>query len=242
MHVASKLVCCSLGILLVSGCDRAEFAGARAPVAADSLMAAGLAAGRAAPMREAADAPAPASDERMLVQRGELTVETARPAEAMRMFLGKVKELGGHLSRQDANRVTVRVPAPQFDAAFAAASAAGRVLHESREANDVTEEYLDLGIRLETATKARARLLEVLQKAERVEDILKVEAEIRRLSEEIERLEGRRKLLADQVALATLTVTFQGPAEPPRPRPRLREGNRFAWIDRVGAELLLEAL
>ena len=81
----------------------------------------------------------------------------------------------------------------------------------------------------------------MLQKAERVEDILKVEAEIRRLSEEIERLEGRRKLLADQVALATLTVAFQGPAEPPRPRPRLRQGSRFAWIDRVGAELLLEA-
>jgi len=237
MHVASRFVCCSLGIVLLSGCDRAEFAAARLPVAADARAAVGL----ATPMREDANAPVAARDERMLVQRGELTVETARPAEATREFLGKVKELGGHLSRQDAKAVTVRVPAAQFDAAFAAASAAGRVLHESREANDVTEEYVDLGIRLETATKARARLLEVLQKAERVDDILKVEAEIRRLSEEIERIEGRRKLLADQVALATLTVTFQAPADAPRPVHRPRQGNSFAWIDRVGAEMLLEA-
>ncbi len=237
MHVASRFVCCSLGILLVSSCDRAGFDAHRSPAAAEASLSAGL----AAPSRDDAGAPAPARDDRMLVQRGELAIETARPAEAMRAFLAKVKELGGHLSRQDASRVIVRVPAPQFDAAFAAASAAGRILREMREANDVTEEYVDLGIRLDTATKARARLLEVLQKAERVEDILKVEAEIRRLSEEIERLEGRRKLLADQVALATLTVAFQGPAEPPRPRPRLRQGNSFAWIDRVGAELLLEA-
>lgn len=236
MHVASRFVCCWLGMLLLSGCDRAGREVARSPVAADASMAAGL----AAPMREAADETGAARDERMLVQRGELTIETARPAEAMRAFVAKVKELGGHLSRQDANRVTVRVPAAQFDAAFAAASAAGRVLHESREANDVTEEYVDLGIRLETATKARARLLEVLQKAERVEDILKVEAEIRRLSEEIERIEGRRKLLADQVALATLQATFQAPADAPRSLHRPRQGNSFAWINRVGAELLME--
>ena len=237
MHVASRLVCCSLGILLVSSCDRAGLEVPRSPVGAESSMAAGL----AAPSRDLAEAPGLSRDDRMLVQRGELTIEAARPAEAIRAFLAKVKELGGHLSRQDANRVTVRVPAPQFDAAFAAASAAGRVLQESREANDVTEEYVDLGIRLDTATKARARLLEVLQKAERVEDILKVEAEIRRLSEEIERIEGRRKLLADQVALATLTVTFQAPADAPRPVHRPRQGNTFAWIDRVGAEMLLEA-
>jgi hypothetical protein len=176
----------------------------------------------------------------MLIQRGELDLEVARPAEASKAFLAKIKALGGHLTKQQSHTLIVRMPADRFDEAFAAASAMGRVLRESREANDVTEEFLDLGIRLDTARKARDRLLEVLQKAERIEDILKVEAELRRLTEEIERLEGRRKFLADQVALATLVVTFQAPAAPPLPARRERQGSRFHWINQIGAESLME--
>jgi hypothetical protein len=134
----------------------------------------------------------------------------------------------------------VRVPAKHFDDALAAARALGRVLGESRQANDVTEEFVDLGIRIDTARKARDRLLEVLQKAEKVEDILKVEAELRRLTEEIERMEGRRKLLADQVALATLQLQLFAIAPPPPAPKRPRQASQFPWINRVGADLTLE--
>ncbi len=133
----------------------------------------------------------------------------------------------------------MRVPAQRFEEALAALRAAGRVLDESRHANDVTEEFLDLGIRLDTARKARERLLEVLAKAEKVEDILKVEAELRRLTEEIERMEGRRKYLADQVAMATLSATFQAIAQAPPPPPRPKQRSRFPWINRVGADAMM---
>ena len=118
----------------------------------------------------------------------------------------------------------------------------GRVLAEQRQAEDVTEEFVDLGIRIDNARKARDRLLEILQKAEKVEDILKVEAEVRRLTDEIERMEGRKKLLADQVAMATLQATFVAkvePAPPPPPR-RSRQLSPFDWINETGPETLLE--
>jgi hypothetical protein len=114
------------------------------------------------------------------------------------------------------------------------------VLGESRQANDVTEEFVDLGIRIDTARKARDRLLDVLAKAEKVEDILKIEAELRRLTEEIERMEGRKKFLADQVAMATLSATFVATAPPPPPRPRPPQRSRFHWINEIGADSMLE--
>jgi hypothetical protein len=166
-------------------------------------------------------------------------VEVARPEDAARAFLDTVKAWGGYLQSQNAATVTVRVPAAKFEDALAAVRGMGRVLDESRQANDVTEEYLDLGIRLDTARKARERLLEVLQKAEKVEDILKVEAELRRLTEELERMEGRRKFLSDQVALATLTATFQAIAQAPPPPPRPKQRSRFPWVNRVGAESMM---
>ncbi|MFN9277724.1 MAG: DUF4349 domain-containing protein [Planctomycetota bacterium] len=182
---------------------------------------------------------APAASERLLIYRGDIRVEVARPEDASRAFLDTVKAWGGYLQSQSGATVTVRVPAAKFDDALAAVRGMGRVLDESRQANDVTEEYLDLGIRLDTARKARDRLLEVLQKAEKVEDILKVEAELRRLTEEIERMEGRRKFLSDQVALATLTATFQAIAQAPPPPPRPKQRSRFPWVNRVGAESMM---
>ncbi len=176
--------------------------------------------------------------ERLLIYRGELRVEVARPDDAAREWLAKVKEWGGYLHSQVGTTLTVRVPAARFEEAFAAARGLGRVLAEGRQANDVTEEFVDLGLRIDTAKKARERLLEVLQKAEKIEDILKVEAELRRLTDEIERMEGRRKFLADQVAMATLQATFQPTTAPP-PVKKSRQRSRFPWVNRVGAETMM---
>ena len=177
--------------------------------------------------------------ERMLVHRGDVRVEVARPEEAMTSFRDQVVAWGGHLQSQTDQTLVVRVPVQHFEAAFSWVKQAGRVLSESRKADDVTEEFVDLGIRLDNARKARDRLLEILQKADKVEDILKVEAELRRLTEEIERMEGRKKFLADQVALATLSATFQALADAPIKR-GARQASRFPWINRIGAERVVE--
>ncbi len=184
--------------------------------------------------------PAAAATERLLIQRGEIRVEVARPDDVAREFVAMVGAWGGYLHSQQGTTLVVRVPAARFDEALGAARALGRVLGESRQANDVTEEFVDLGIRIDTARKARDRLLEVLQKAEKIEDILKVEAELRRLTEEIERMEGRRKFLADQVALATLQVQLLAIAPPPDAPKKARQASRFGWINRVGADATME--
>lgn len=185
---------------------------------------------------------APAAVERLLIQRGQVQVEVVRPEDSARDFLAKVKAAGGYLQQQAGATLTVRLPAAEFDAMFTAVKAMGRVLAEQRQAEDVTEEFVDLGIRIDNARKARDRLLEILQKAEKVEDILKVEAEVRRLTDEIERMEGRKKLLADQVAMATLQATFVAKVEPAPPPPpkRSRQLSPFDWINETGPETLLE--
>lgn len=177
--------------------------------------------------------------EPMLIYRGQVRVEVGRPDEVMANFRAQVTAWGGHLQRQADRTLVVRVPSSRFEEAFQWVRAAGRVLAEARQAEDVTEEFVDLGIRLDTARKARDRLLEVLKRAEKVEDVLKVEAELRRLTDEIERMEGRRKLLADQVAMSTLEATFQAVTEAPVAK-RVRTPNRFGWINRIGAERVME--
>lgn len=181
----------------------------------------------------------PPAGERLLTYRGEIRVEVARPEEALARFLTQVKEWGGYLQNQVGTTVVVRIHSKQFEPAFVFLRGTGRVLAETRHADDVTEEFTDLGIRIENARKSLDRLREILQKADKVEDILKVEEQMRRLTEEIERMEGRRKLLADQVAMSTLQAEFQAVAAAPPVR-RSRVPSRFAWINQIGAERVAE--
>lgn len=172
--------------------------------------------------------------ERMMIHRGTIGVAVARTDDAIERLLTQVRGWGGYLAERVDTRVTVRLPAARFDEAVASLRAYGRVTHESIEAQDVTKQHVDLGIRLDNARRARERLLALLEKATAVKDLLEIEGALRRLTEEIERMEGELKYLEDQVAMATLTAEFQA-VLPASSRGRA-PASRFPWINRVGVE------
>lgn len=103
---------------------------------------------------------------------------------------------------------TLRIPATQLDAAIAELKKVGRVDSESQSGQDVTAQYVDLEARLNNSRNTEKRLLELLsQRTGKLSDVLEVETELSRVREEIERMEGERRLMAKQVAYATVTAT-----------------------------------
>jgi len=99
----------------------------------------------------------------------------------------------------------------------------GRLISENSSSEDVTARYVDLTARLENAEASRTRYLEILgTKSASVEDILQVEREIERVTENIERLKGEIRLLETQVGLSTITVTLE------EPHGAVPGGHRFA--------------
>ena len=189
----------------------------------------------------AKDEPAPAGPaaERMPGHSGQVWVEVQRPAEVMAGLLKQVTALGGRLQQQFDHTVVVQVPIAKFDEAYAWIRGSGRVVAETRQIEDANGEAADLGIRIDTARKSRERLLEILKKADKVEDLLKVEVELRRLTEEVDRMEARQKLVADRTTMATLEATFQVWTEDPAAK-TARKPSRFAWINSIGAERVME--
>ncbi len=103
------------------------------------------------------------------------------------------------------------------------------------QANDVTNQHTDLTIRLENAEKSRQRLLALIEKATKIEDIIKIEAALRRLTGEIERMKGQLKLMIDQIAFSTVTVSLHANAPKAKPNKR-RQQSRFPWINRIGID------
>lgn len=148
--------------------------------------------------------------------RGPLLIYTAQITMAVfevNAALGAIeelsRELGGFLARRDDMSITIRVPVAAFDAAVKRIERSGDMLHRNVTAQDVTEEYRDLEIRIRNARAVRDRLEQLLAKATKVEESVVVERELERVAGELERLEGRIKFLRDRAAFSTITVTFQ---------------------------------
>lgn len=127
-----------------------------------------------------------------------------------------VKKSGGYIAHFREDRSSgnlrggewvLRVPVERFDAVLEGASRLGVPQKREVTAEDVTEEYVDLSARLKSKQGIEARLLELVKtKAGEVKDIVAVETELGRVREEIERIEGRLRFLADRVALTTITI------------------------------------
>ena len=192
------------------------------------------AAQQAAPPRQA-----PEASKRLMIYSASFELLVSSVNDSLNAFLKKVEGLGGYLQSRENASVTCRVPADQFQKLVQEIPSLGVVVNQSMNALDVTKQYFDLSIRIETAEKSRQRLLVLLEKAEKVEDTLKIEQEVRRLTEEIDKLKGELKYLSEQIAYSTVDVLFRSMAPEPRPVGR-RTHSRFGWINEVGVENVLE--
>lgn len=175
---------------------------------------------------------------RLVIYTGSMSLMVPVAAAAADEFIEKVNGLGGYLQSRSATTVTVRVPAGSFFSVLEGLRKSGTVTDEQVNAQDVTKKVFDIELRLQTAEESRKRLVEILKAATKIEDILRIETEIRRLTDEIEGMKGELRNLGDQVAFSTLTVSFYANAPAPRPYPD-RTRSRFEWINQIGVEQVL---
>ncbi len=101
----------------------------------------------------------------------------------------------------------LRVPNAKFDSLLTVVEfGIGELKSKSVNASDVTEEYLDLNVRLNNNMAYLDQYKEILKKAQTIKEILIVQQDIRRMEEEIESKKGRLKYLEDQADYSTLNI------------------------------------
>jgi len=184
------------------------------------------------PPATAADVPHSAA---MLIYTANLSLAVFQVEQGLDAVERIARDTGGYLStRQDAE-IGIRVPRDRFDEAIRRVEALGDVLHRDIRAADVTDEYVDLEARLKNAYAMRARLQDLLTKAS-VQEALAIETQLGRVTEEIERFEGKLKLLRDKIAFSSITVSFAPVADQPVRDTALLP---FSWLQDIGLASLL---
>jgi hypothetical protein len=160
-----------------------------------------------------------ASDtDRKIVKNGNMTLEVNDITTALTGIAAVAKDLNGYVvssnkqGDQDATygQISIRVPSDRFDEAFdKLRKLAVNVPNESTNSQDVTEQYTDLQAQLRNLEATEAQYLELLKKAEKVEDILAVQRELSNVRGQIEQVKGRILYIERTSDMALIDVNLQ---------------------------------
>ena len=159
--------------------------------------------------------PPVSAQNRLIVRIVDMTIEVDDVPGRMDNVSGIAIQRGGWVVSESRSSlhigsISIRVPSAQLDAAVRAISALGlEVLAISSTSQDVTEEYFDVQARISNLHVTRDSLRELLSREGELEDILEVQREITRVSEEIEILEGRKRYLEQTSATSLINVRLE---------------------------------
>jgi hypothetical protein len=151
--------------------------------------------------------------------------------------------LGGGVASSDVNYgsdaddeqgyavLVVKVPPQSIDRLLAGLDDTGTVQSINQGAQDVTEQLVDLDVRISNARQSVANVREFMDRTENLNELVTLESELTRRQTELERLEAQQRNLSDRVALATMTVEVVPTAAVPvaEPDEGIADAFRTGW-------------
>lgn len=152
----------------------------------------------------------------------EMSAETENLDALLEALTGEISGLEGYVEDQSvyngsayANRryrnanLTIRVPAGQVDSFTQAVAGIANLVSSSKSLEDVTLQYSDTETRVKALQTEQARLLELMEQAESMADLLEIEGRLTEVRYELERYTSRLKLYDNQIDYATIYLTVE---------------------------------
>jgi hypothetical protein len=160
------------------------------------------------------------SIEQMLIFTGQLAIEVEHGdmAERIDAAVQLAVGAGGYVAQMTDTTLHLRVPSKNFRRVMTQIEDLGELRSRQVQALDVSEEYNDLEVRLANLRATRARIEKLLGQSKELAQILTIEKELERVTAEIDRIEGRMRLLSSRAAFSTIAIGFSE-----RPEPRVLE-------------------
>ncbi|MEU5285560.1 DUF4349 domain-containing protein [Streptomyces sp. NPDC020755] len=236
----AALVAGVLGLLLaVGGCGASGDASGSGEKAADSTYApsgerAGAGAdadGAASAAEERADgkpagakaAPKPGAAATHVIRTATLSVEVKNVARAVAAARGAAEGAGGLVATEETERLddtretshlVLRVPQDRYQEVLRELSGSGKLLSRTSDAKDVTDQVVDVDSRIATQRASVARVRELMDRAEKISDVVALEGELSSRQSDLESLLAQQSGLKDRTSLATITLDLTPPDAP----------------------------
>lgn len=152
--------------------------------------------------------------ERKLIKRSWLKVGVKELNSAKESAKNITHQYDGYIQNSNNEQgksfsLSIRVPQKNYMTVLDKLKTVGNVISENENIEDVTTEFIDNQARLDNFYKLRDRIQGLLDRADRIEDLLRIERELNRTQSEIDRLEGRMKYLKGQVDYASIEFSAE---------------------------------
>ena len=158
---------------------------------------------------------------RKIIKNGDLSIQTREFDEFLTNLNRSILAVGGYVESSSINGnsynknrmrsadVTARVPAEQLDAFCDQVSELGNVTYKNLYTRDVTLTYVDLESHVKALRTEQETLMELLRKAEKVEDIILIQNRLSDVLYEIESYESTLRTFDDQIAYSSVHLSIQ---------------------------------
>ncbi len=181
-----------------------------------------------APMEEAAEGESSSvgeiqnTENRKLITTVNLTAETEDFTATIANIETKVSELGGYIESSNvyngnytygsgsrSANLTVRVPSDKLSEFVDSVEGATNIVQKSVDVQDITLSYVDTQSRKNALKTEEKRLLEILESAETVEDLITVEDKLADVRYELESIESQLRSYDNKVDYSTVYLNVE---------------------------------
>ena len=214
MKNTMKLIALLLVLTMLAGCGASSM---KHEMAMEMPMATEAAS---APLYSSADSASPevATDQK-LIKRVNMDAETEDLEALLPLLMEEISALNGYVESQEIFNgssvasyryrhalLTIRVPAENLDNLVTQVRDASNVVSYNESVEDVTLTYVDLETRILVLETERDRLLELMEQAETMSDLLEIEARLTQVRGDLESINSQLRVLQNQVNYATIEL------------------------------------
>ena len=221
MKTTMKLTALLLALTMLAGCGASSSPAMKNEAAMDYAIAETWSAAEApAALAGGSDtATQEVSADQKLIKRVNMDAETEDLEALLPQLLAEIAAQKGYVESQEVYngssyasyryrnaRLTIRVPAENLNNLVAQVKGASNVVSYNESVEDVTLTYVDMESRILALETERDRLLELMEKAETMSDLLEIEARLTQVRGSLESINSQLKVLQNQVSYATIEL------------------------------------
>lgn len=168
-------------------------------------------------------APKPGAAGTHVIRTTELSVEVRSAPKAAAAARSAVEASGGLVATETTERIddehetshlVLRVPQDSYPEVLRELTGSGKLLSRSSNAKDVTDQVVDVESRIATQRASVTRVRELMDKAEKLTDVVTLEGELSSRQADLESLLAQQASLKDRTSLATITLDLTEPDAP----------------------------
>ena len=161
--------------------------------------------------------------ERKIIRNADLRLESETPDDVQQKITAIAEAKDGYVvttqkrssprtGKGETVNITLRVPSEKFEEALNEIRKTGsRVVSENITGEDITDKFVDMQARLKAEKALEQQILEIMKRANTVQEALNVQRQLANVRGKIEQMEGKLRQWEKLASLSTIKVTIQTP-------------------------------